>query len=70
MKERNLVRINTKFQKNDIEFIETYPCEMTDEAQQLRDKHKYYCPICLRYFNHMLVSTCCDNYICRLCIGW
>ena len=30
---------------------------------------KYYCPICLRYFNHILVSTCCDNYICRFCIG-
>ena len=30
---------------------------------------KYYCPICLRYFNTVLVSTCCDNYICRFCIG-
>lgn len=25
--------------------------------------------MCLRYFNHMLVSDCCHNYICRLCIG-
>lgn len=36
----------------------------------MRDKFKYYCPICLRYFNHMLISSCCENYICRLCIGW
>ena len=33
------------------------------------DVFKYYCPVCLRYFNHMLVSSCCNNYICRLCIG-
>lgn len=24
----------------------------------------------MRYFNHILVSDCCRNYICRLCIGW
>lgn len=44
--------------------------EDSKEAQELRDKYKFYCPICLRYFNHMLISNCCDNYICRLCIGW
>ena len=31
--------------------------------------YKYYCPICLRYFNTILVSSCCNNYICRHCIG-
>ena len=36
----------------------------------MRQEYKFYCPICLRYFNHMLVSSCCNNYICRLCIGW
>jgi hypothetical protein len=70
MKERNLVRINTNYQKSEIEFIDCYPTDDTDEAQKMRDKYKYYCPICLRYFNHMLISSCCDNYICRLCIGW
>ncbi len=34
-----------------------------------RKVFKYYCPICLRYFNTILVSNCCDNYICRFCIG-
>ena len=34
-----------------------------------RKTFKYYCPICLRYFNTILVSSCCDNYICRFCIG-
>ena len=70
MKERNQVRINTNFQKHDIEFIDNYPIEETEEGQLLRDKFKFYCPICLRYFNHMLISNCCENYICRLCIGW
>lgn len=23
----------------------------------------------MRYFNTILVSSCCKNYICRLCIG-
>lgn len=31
--------------------------------------YKYCCPICLRYFNTILVSSCCMNYMCRLCIG-
>ena len=65
-----MVRINTVYQKAQIECLEVYPVEDTDEAQMLREKFKYYCPICLRYFNHMLISSCCDNYICRLCVGW
>ena len=32
MKERNQVRINTEFQKSEIEFIDTYPCDDTDDA--------------------------------------
>ncbi|KAM3129792.1 hypothetical protein pb186bvf_018086 [Paramecium bursaria] len=28
---------------------------------------KYYCPICFRYSDCMLNSTCCSNYICHLC---
>ncbi len=28
---------------------------------------RYCCPICLRYFNHVLVSSCCKNYVCRHC---
>ena len=24
--------------------------------------------MCFRYFNHVLQSECCDNYICMLCI--
>ena len=28
---------------------------------------KYNCPICLDFFNNILVTSCCNNYICRLC---
>ena len=42
-----------------------YPAEDPEE----RKKFIYYCPVCLRYFNTILVSSCCDNYICRFCIG-
>ena len=28
---------------------------------------KYNCPICLRYFNHILQTSCCQNYICKFC---
>ena len=42
-----------------------YPAE--DKVE--RKIYKYYCPICLRYFNTILVANCCDNYICRFCIG-
>ena len=38
----------------------------TIEEQQI---YKYCCPICLCYFNTILISSCCKNYICRMCIG-
>ena len=44
--------------------IDNFP---TDKVQQ--KIYKYYCPICMRYFNNILVSSCCENYVCRHCIG-
>ncbi len=35
----------------------------SESTQNLR----YNCPICLDYFNTILVSSCCGNYICRFC---
>lgn len=70
MKERNKVRISTNYQKSDVHWLDEYPMNQNEEDRQLRKEYKYYCPICLRYFNHILISDCCKNYICRLCIGW
>ena len=65
VRERNKVRIRTNISKRDVHYRDFYPANNADE----RKVFKYYCPICLRYFNTILVSSCCDNYICRFCIG-
>jgi hypothetical protein len=69
LKKRNKVRITTKYSKKEIECRNEYPAGWDEQACDDRKVFKYYCPICLRYFNHILVSTCCNNYICRHCIG-
>ena len=61
---RNKVRIKTTVSKEDLQYVETFP---TTKAEQ--KIYKYTCPICLRYFNTILVASCCQNYLCRLCIG-
>ena len=65
IRERNKVRIKTKISKKDVLVRDHYPADHPEE----RKMFKYYCPVCLRYFNTILVSNCCDNYICRFCIG-
>ena len=64
MRQRNKVRIKTKISKKEVKSLDQYP--QTKEEQKI---YKYCCPICLRYFNQMLVSSCCENYVCRFCIG-
>ena len=58
------MRIKTNYTKKDVLFKEDYPTDPSEKAI-----YKYCCPICLRYFNKILVSSCCANYICRMCIG-
>lgn len=33
------------------------------------DFYRYCCPVCMMYYNYILVSSCCGNYICRHCTG-
>ena len=40
--------------------------DITMKRDQLRDII-YNCPICLRYFSHILELSCCLNYICKFC---
>ena len=42
-------------------------CDYLPQDRELRYHYKYYCPICLRYFNCMLLSQCCFNYLCHYC---
>ena len=37
----------------------------TIELEKL--KYKYYCPLCMRYFENILNLPCCSNYICFEC---
>ena len=65
IRERNKVRIKTNVNKKDVQVRDDYPHDNPEEKKIF----KFYCPICLRYFNTVLISSCCDNYICRFCIG-
>ena len=42
-------------------------CDYLPQERDKRYQFKYYCPICLRYFNQMLISECCSNYLCHYC---
>lgn len=55
---KNKVRVSTQIPKEAIFCQDEFdPC----------DYYRYCCPVCLRYFNHILVSSCCQNYLCRQC---
>jgi hypothetical protein len=43
--------IQTKFKLQDVEY-----CDFLPEEREQRYLFQYYCPICLRYFNTILVS--------------
>lgn len=59
---RNKMRVKTFISKDKLKYVDNF-------SEDNPDVYKYCCPVCLRYFNHILVSSCCSNYICRLCIG-
>ena len=50
----------------DVKMKQVEAIDVQKEENKL--EYRYNCPICLRYFNHMLVCSCCKNYLCRLCI--
>ena len=54
VRQRNKVRIRTKMSKKEVTFRENFPVEKAE--QQI---YKYSCPICLMYFNTILVTSCC-----------
>lgn len=39
----------------------------TPKDSNERAKYKYYCPLCMRHFEDILVTPCCSNYICLEC---
>ena len=62
LKKISNIIIQTNHKLEDIEC-----CDFLPQEREERYQFKYYCPICLRYFNVMLVSKCCNNYLCHFC---
>ena len=56
--------LTSKYNIDDVDYCDFLPNDPS-EVQ----KYKYYCPICLRYFSQILISSCCTNYICICCIN-
>ena len=56
------VRVNTVYEKCNIIHVNEYPSFLDEQLT-----YRFCCPICLRYMNHVLISDCCANYLCRDC---
>lgn len=54
----NKFKLNTQIEKQKIISLNEY-------AKTINNK--FNCPICLKYLNHILKSSCCGNYICIFC---
>lgn len=58
--ELNLPSIHTKYN------IDCIDCNVSpDKLKEIL----YNCPICFKFYNHILVTKCCRNYICLRCIN-
>jgi hypothetical protein len=55
------VKINSTVRPSEIGVYDYTP------TSTLEWKYRYSCPVCLRYFSHMLISNCCRNYLCYFC---
>ena len=58
------IQMKSEYQIEDVDCVDFMP-----EDKKGQEKYKYYCPICLRYFNVILLSGCCTNYICHMCVN-
>lgn len=54
--------MSTVYDACNVQFLVDYPEDLEQQST-----FRYCCPICLKYFNHVLISDCCANYICREC---
>lgn len=62
MLQRNKLRVDTVVDKQSCKYVDFLG--NNEEYEEFR----FCCPVCLRYFNNILESSCCGNYICRFCI--
>lgn len=64
--ENSNIIVYSKFTEADVVYVDFI---IQEERKEMGEKFRYYCPICLRYFTHMLLTGCCDNYLCHFCMG-
>ncbi|CAG9320775.1 unnamed protein product [Blepharisma stoltei] len=55
------VLIDTKVSPDDIKSADFTP------AATQNISYPYTCPICFKFYSHILVTKCCKNYICHFC---
>lgn len=55
------VKINSSLKPGEIAVSEYTP------TSTFQGVYRYNCPVCLRYFSHILISACCSNYLCSFC---
>eukprot|EP00744_Colponema_vietnamica_P001538 GILI01002536.1.p1 GENE.GILI01002536.1~~GILI01002536.1.p1 ORF type:complete len:279 (+),score=23.59 GILI01002536.1:92-928(+) len=59
-------RKRSLFIETNLDLAEIRHTEMTPVGD-LADTYKYNCPLCMRFFSHMLHTACCKRYVCHLC---
>lgn len=55
------VIIHTRLQLADVQSADFTPHNTN------RQTYKYSCPICFKYLSAVLITSCCNNYICHFC---
>lgn len=55
------ITVRTQLRLEDVQSADFTPHNTT------RQTLKYSCPICLKYFSAILITSCCRNYLCHFC---
>ena len=63
--QNNTIYLALPIIKTDFRSEEIHSHVIPDKLKEI----KYNCPICLKFFNHILVLTCCKNYLCLFCLN-
>ena len=58
----NLV-LKTKYSLQDVKKFDQTP------PPSKKNFYRYNCPICLCYYSKILVTRCCEHYICHYCVA-
>ncbi len=60
--ERTGLVVRTKFSRGEVTALDRTPDSTARQAL------RYTCPVCLKFLSTILVSACCQNYLCHFCL--